>query len=245
MMNIAICDSNKVFSAIFAKEVELCFKNFFKIEYQIQHFTDVYNFQQYLSYNKIDIVFMETIVNNRNTIEWYINNINSPRTQFIFMTDNPYSAYNIYETECCYFFIKSYINKKMLLSALKRAIQNLTEKDSGKIVIKTGSKYQPVDLNKVLYIETYNNNILLHSIDNEILSVYTNLKSFSMRLPKYFLRCHKCYMVNMKHIQYIEPLRFILANGDKIPIPPKRYKFILNQYKFYIEAHYNIIEGSN
>ena len=82
-------------------------------------------------------------------------------------------------------------------------------------------------------IESFNNNIILHLVDREI-SVYCTLKDFSKNLPMNFLRCHKSYVVNMNHIKGFYRNFFTMKNGKSVPIPPKKYNSIIEEYTTYV-----------
>ena len=127
------------------------------------------------------------------------------------MTSYPQCAYNLSETNCCYFIIKQKMNDEAITSALRKAFNDL------------------------VYIETFNNNLVLHISNEEPICIYSTLKEYEKTLPPNFLRCHKCFMVNMNHIISFEKYEFKVTSGNEIPIPPKKYSKIVDIYKDYIE----------
>ncbi len=234
MLNIVICDDSKDFLEIISYKIKSCLKDKFDLECNINCFNELSTFQECIENNKIDIAFLDIMFNDENAMDWSISNIHNNYTQIIFMTSFPQCAYNISETNCCYYLVKSRINEETLSRALQRALQKITKKDPNFINVKLGSKNISVNQHDILYIETFNNNIMLHINSSENISVYSSLKDFSENLPPNFLRCHKSYMVNMNHIRSYEPHKFVLSSGDNIPIPPKKYKSIVSSYENYL-----------
>ena len=102
-------------------------------------------------------------------------------------------------------------------------------------IVKSGNKNIALNFNDLVYIETFNNNLVLHISNEEPISIYSTLKEYEKTLPPNFLRCHKCFMVNMNHIVSFEQYKFKVNSGDEIPIPPKKYSKIVDIYKDYIE----------
>ena len=234
MINIAILEDDVNYSEIISYKIEKCIAENFNLEFEMRSFNDVAEFSRFMEANKIDIAFIDIMVNGTNTMDWSVLNIRSRHTQVIFMTAYPQEAYSISETQCCYYLIKSRITDSTLSKAIQRALQKITKKDPNFINLKLGSKSISVNIHDILYIETFNNSIMLHMDSSEKISVYTSLKDFSKNLPPNFLRCHKSYMINMNHIRSYEPHKFVLRSGDSIPIPPKKYKGVVAAYENYL-----------
>ena len=174
------------------------------------------------------------MVNDENAMDWSIKNIKSRYTQIIFITSFPQCAYNISESNCCYYLVKSRIDEENLTKALKKALQKTTKKDPNMTLIKSGNKNFIINYQDIYYIETFNNNLTIHLQDMDDITIYSTLKEYADKLPPNFLRCHKCYMVNMNHIKSYEPHKFVISTGESIPLPPKKYKNIIKIYTDYL-----------
>ena len=234
MINIAICDDESSYQEIIEFKVNQCVTDILKMECNITCFNDLNELKEYIDNGRIDIAFLDIMVNDENSMDWSIKNITNRYTQIIFMTSFPQSAYNISETNCCYYLVKSRITEESLSKALKRAIQNTTKKDPNLTLVKSGNKNFAINFQDILYIETFNNNLTLHLQNDEKIVVYSTLKEYANKMPPNFLRCHKCYMVNMNHVACYEPHKFILSTEKAIPIPPKKYKSVISSYKNYL-----------
>ena len=180
-------------------------------------------------------LFLDVLLEEENAMDWSIAHLAAQSTPVIFMTSFPEAAYNISETNCCYYLVKSHIDEVSLTRALQAALRKAAGHDANMTVIRQGSLNRVVNYADVLYIETFNNNLTLHLTDGGRVSVYSSLKDFAERLPPNFLRCHKSYMVNMNHVSSFTPHLFTLRSGGTVPIPPKKYKQIVAQYRAYLE----------
>lgn len=234
MINIVICDDEISYQEIMDYKIRQCMHNTFNMECRIVCFNELKELKSYIDSNRVDIVFLDIMINDENAMDWSIKNITNKYTQIIFMTSFPQCAYNISETNCCYYLVKSRINEENLARALKKALQNNTKKDPNLTLVKSGNKNYTINFQDIQYIETFNNNLTLHLQNNKNITIYSTLKDYADKLPPNFLRCHKCYMVNMNHISSYEPHKFIITSGEMIPVPPKKYKDIINAYKNYL-----------
>lgn len=107
MLNIVICDDDIDFREIVEYKVRACLAGFFDTDYNIQKAVSLSRLAEILTDTKVDVLFLDIMVGNENSMNWSINNIRSSYTQIIFMTSFPASAYNISDSNCCYFLLKS------------------------------------------------------------------------------------------------------------------------------------------
>lgn len=234
MLKIVICDDSKAFSELLAQKVQTCVQKKFEMDCSVSCFNDLETFSDFILQNKVDIVFLDIMVREQNTIDWSIAHFHNTYTQVIFMTAFPQCAYNLSESHYCYFLIKQKITDTNLTKALQRALQNTVKKEPNLTIIKIGNKNYTIDYNDIEFIETFNNNVTLHLSQGTALTIYSSLKDYAKNLPPNFLRCHKCYMINMNCVIAYEPHKFLLKSGEVIPIPPKKYKAITQAYSSYL-----------
>ncbi len=207
----------------------------FKMEYCIVSFNNIDSFNEYIKSEKVDIAFLDIMLNDSNAMDWSIENIRNKYTQLIFMTAFPQCAYNISETNCCYYLQKSKISEDSLFKALQRALKNTSQKNPNLTIVKSEKQNIVISFQDIMYLETYRNNIIIYLSDNRKITAYGTLKDYYKQLPPNFLRCHKGYIVNMNFIQGFSPFRFVLSFGQEIPIPSKKYSEIIKTYQSYIK----------
>ena len=233
IINIAVCDDEKSYLQI----IEFKINKFLAdsgYDYEIKTFHNLHDLDNHLKNNACDILFLDIMIDNINSVEWSIENIKSKSTQIIFMTAFPDEAYLLSESRFCYYIIKPRLTEEMLSGAISKALLNLSCKKSNLTSIKIGHNSYTVNFQEVLYIESLNNNLKLHLSKGDMI-IYSTLKELQKNLPVNFLKVHKSYIVNMNHISGFKPHKFTIDNGDKIPIPTKKYIKITGQYENYIK----------
>lgn len=235
MLTVVICDDEPSYLELLALKIDKCIEDNLKIEHRAVCLSSLEQLNDFLTSEHADIVFLDIMINDTNSINWLMDCQHQFRSiPFIIMTGYPCETENLSEIECCYYLLKSKMTDNQLLKAIKRSINSITKNESRYKTISFGKKSIKLDFQNIVYIETYNNNILIHTVDKSIINVYSTLKEFSKTLTPNFLKCHKCYVVNMNYVNGYEPHSFILPDNEKIPIPPKKYKSVISSYRNYL-----------
>ena len=66
---------------------------------------------------------------------------------------------------------------------------------------------------------------------------YGRLDNLEKRLPDYFLRCHKSFLVNMKKIECIKGNEIYLYTGEEIRISRNKKNEAKDKYKFFLQKN--------
>lgn len=235
MINILICDDEKSYLEQIGFKIQKYISEQLNMECGITCCTSTDEMYEIIKSSRTDILFLDIMMNNSNSLDWLIEHQPEFRNiPVILMTAYPFETEKISEVDYCYYLLKPKATDEQLQRATRRAISSITRKKVQLETISFGHKTSTINLQDIIYIETLNNNIIIHMADTSSFTVYTTLKKFSEKLPPNFMRCHKCYMINMNHIHGYEPHTFILSNGVIIPVPPKKYKSMVNLYKHYL-----------
>ena len=180
-------------------------------------------------YNKkIDVCFLDVLLSEKNSLNWLTENSLNQKPEIIAITAFPQAVYNLSKTDACYLLLKSHIDDAALSCALQKALHNISAKRNV-VIVNIGHKYTSICADEIVFIESFNNNILLHLVDGE-LNLYSTMKDFTQKLPLNFLQCHKSYVININYVTGFRRNNFTMKNGMYIPIPPKRYKEITQKY---------------
>jgi DNA-binding LytR/AlgR family response regulator len=92
---------------------------------------------------------------------------------------------------------------------------NYVIKDS--IFIKQGHCFQKVKVDDILYLESDNNYVHVHTLKNKML-VRNSIQDYLDLLgAKHFYRVHRSYAVNINHVQTINT-EYLIINQAQIPI---------------------------
>ena len=76
----------------------------------------------------------------------------------------------------------------------------------------------------IIWVEsnTYGRHSVLHTSDGDF-RVSASLDELEKDHPDVLLRCHRCYLVNPRHIVRISRFKVVLTDGNELSIPEKKY----------------------
>ena len=92
--------------------------------------------------------------------------------------------------------------------------------ETASIEVVSNRLHMQVPLYSVLWIDTRQNAILLHT-DAGVIKTYTTYTKMKKRLDKCtdcFLTCYKGCLVNMRRISHVQDADFIMENGERVQV---------------------------
>lgn len=141
-----------------------------------------------------------------------------------------------YKVQASDYIVKNTDNfKNRIIECLKTAnneFNNLNE-DEGFILIENSEKIVKEKVDSILFIETSSDHrIRIHAYD-EIIEVYGTLKEYEEKLPNYFIKTHRSYLVNSKNIKDINKYKriIIMKNGEECLVSRLAIKDVLKCVK--------------
>ena len=211
-MKICICDDEKDFIHNF----QLLLKQYSKKHKNINQFNSFENENDLLSYfysqNDIDILFLD--------IKFQTYSIN-PSVILIFLTSFPEYALSGYKVKAFDYLVKP-LSYLQLENVLDQAISELKSNEKHFLIIKDSGNIFKIKFPEIIYIETYNRNILFHLTSGSEITGHESLKAYEDKLDERFYRCHTGYIVNMAYVTSIQKDCAIL--NSNVTVPVSRYK---------------------
>lgn len=216
-MNIAI-GNKRINISILIKEKILETSKKLNIPVNISIFTN--GTELLIDKNKFDIIFLDTDMNDITGIQ--IANcirITNNTTKLIFISDNDELVFQVLKYQPYRFIRKRYLNNE-----LKEAILSFFQsaKNSNTFICRTGNINIPVNLNEICFFEIFGHNIEVHTV-NKKFHITGTLNTLQNQLEPFgFMRIHKSYLVNIKHILNFDSKNITMSN--MIVLPFSKYR---------------------
>lgn len=187
-----------------------------EIYHNIEEFNDHYSFSNY------DIFVIDIHIDDGKGIALakYIKEKNDT-VQIIFMGSSLENISDIYEVEHCYFMASNSL-EKYLLKAIQKAMQNI-ESDSRYLFVQTKSKKITVKTKDIVFLERSQRYTYIHTV-NQSIRVAKSLDEIMIKVPRFLIRLHNSYAVNINNITEMKRENVLLNNGQVIPISRKYQK---------------------
>ncbi|MCF0146792.1 MAG: response regulator transcription factor [Clostridium sp.] len=190
---------------------------------------------EWSDYNKYDIIFLDVNLSKMSGVE--LSNIireKNTKIDIVFVTGLFKYALHGYRVRALQYLIKP-IKITDLYYCLDTTLDRINnDEEVSSFVLETSKKVIKLDYNEIYYFVMFSPYIDIHT-NSEKITVRKNISEIEMILPnEYFVRCHRSYIVNIKHIKSIVKNNIMLENGVNIPISRGKYKEVNETFINYI-----------
>lgn len=233
MLQIAICDDEQFYRKKIQKLLERYLENR-GLQYELHLFFSGKEFlNQCENSVKFDIVFLDINMDEINGIQTaaHIRSFHSD-TYIVFVT-----AFIDYALEGYKVNAVRYLMKDTLDLAMEECMTAILQKMQIAHVTFTfleGEKKLYTD--NILYVESNGHKSIFHYMEEGAVTyqIYDKLDSVESRLAGCnFLRIHKSYLVNMKHVRKISNYTAFLDTSEELPIPRLRFQTVKKTFVDY------------
>jgi len=193
--------------------------------------SDAIEATHHLNQRRIDILFLDINMPGLSGISFARSLTVSPL--IIFTTAYPEYAVEGFELDATDYLVKPYSFERFL-KAVNRALERLRENHlvegtGGKILVKADKKLYALPFAEILFIEGQGDYIRIHTRQHKLM-VHDTLKNFLESLPaEEFMRIHKSFVVNLKHIEFIEGNQVTIAK-QALSVSPVNRDELLSRF---------------
>ena len=228
MYRIALCDDDNVFLSSFRTCLEKALDEK-GAGYDLSVFSGAADLMTSIEEAEaFDLIFLDIVFEGENGIE-VAKRIRKacPRVDIVFVTIEPGYAVDGYDIAPLHFLVKP-VTPEKLDQALRRF---LAKHESDKLLIKSKGALVTMSTDDIEYIEIFSHDILIHLSIGQPVSYTGTLMELESLLPlRGFARCHKSFIINLRHVSGISRYQVALTDGQTLPIGKSRYNQIQSDF---------------
>ncbi len=230
MINIAICEDNKVDRTILVEivrhllEAKGC-------QASIDEFSSGTELLDAFHDKKFHLVFLDIVMDDMDGIETgkKIRELNA-KTEIVYNTSSSDFAIAAHEVHAMGYLLKPY-DPFRIGAMIDYYLQKYPELSQKYISVKSKWRTYHIFYKDIIYVESENKVVNFHTLNKGVIKVYGKLDDFEAKLDDdCFLRCHQSYLVNMKHVVGCSGTDFITLNQKYVPIRKSGRKAIIEQF---------------
>ncbi len=235
VINIAICEDDEKQAIINKKYIEQWFiLRELSVNISIypisENFLFNWNYEQH-----IDIIFLDITMGKMSGIE-LAKHIRSQDEEvtIIFITGEESYVFEGYKVHALDYLMKP-VKKEDIFYCLDRWKIRSLKKEMAYYLVKKGKELIKINYDDIYYFISFDHYIDINTV-NDVITFKEKIGHVEQELPTtQFCRCHRSYIVNLKHIESIYKNEIILDNGSKLPVSKSRinttYEAFMNYFR--------------
>ncbi len=214
-MNIGICDDEKGFRSSLRKVIERELQ-LSGMVYEICEFISGEELLSSLAAKAIDILFLDIEMTGMTGMEVARAIRRAAKdTVIIFVTAYPDFVFQGYEVRALHYILKPYKEEK-IKEVLHMALEELHICREQYYLVEQKSRTLRLPLRKVQYFQSDRKKVTA-VMEHGREEFYGKLSEMEGQLPKYFVRCHNRYLVNMNFVSRVEGSS-CLCGEEELPV---------------------------
>ena len=221
MIRIAICDDEKHMS----DHIRAMASDFFRKknrEIQLRTFSSG---EELLSYDgQIDILFLDIQMKGMDGMETARKLRDSKFRGFlIFITVLKEMVFQSFEVQAYDYLVKP-VEEKQFEKTMERLYTSMQNASEDSLLVQKGYEGRIIPKDGIVFCEIIDRKIYLNLASGEVVDYYERIENLETKLGSHFFRCHRSYLINLKHLKGYKNGTACMDNGKEVPVSRLRSK---------------------
>ncbi|QVK17135.1 response regulator transcription factor [Mycoplasmatota bacterium] len=145
-----------------------------------------------------------------------------PNVYIVFLTGVADYVYDGYEVGALRYLLKP-LKEKQLYNILSDVISRLESNENQYLIIKINRENVKISLDDIIFIEAMGHYVIIHTED-KVYDVKMSINNIENEIHfTFFIRVHRSYIVNIKHVDKINKENCVLSNNDTVNVSRGNY----------------------
>ena len=215
MIRIAICDDEKHMS----DHIRAMASDFFRKknrEIQLRTFSSG---EELLNYDgQIDILFLDIQMNGMDGLETARKlRAGKFRGFLIFITVLKEMVFQSFEVQAYDYLVKP-VDEKQFGKTMERLYASMQNASEDSLLVQQGYERRIVPKDEIVFCEVIDRKIYLNLASGEVVDYYERIENLETKLGSHFFRCHRSYLINLKHLKGYKNGTAYMDNHKEIPV---------------------------
>lgn len=238
MLSIAVCDDELLECLRISAKIQSLMEEM-KIPCCVEQF---YSGRELLdSLERFDLIFLDILMKGMDGMETARRcrelDFHKP---LIFLSSSRSYVFDAYDVEAFHYLVKP-VEEEKLRAVLRRVADRERQACQDYIVVSRERQRRKFFLDSVWYFEIRGRQIDVHQ-EKESYTYYEQIGVLENQLKgRGFFRCHKSYLINLRHVEGYNRQEAILDNGERIIIARRRYEAFCQAVLAYMRENGGIV----
>ena len=188
---------------------------------------------------RFDLIFLDIQMAGTNGIEAakILRKTGNPAV-LIFITGTKDYVFDAFDVMAFHYLLKP-IDQRKFMEVFERAVEEVKKRtqitEHRILPIKTREQHYAIEHRNILYVENQGRKVKIHTRE-KVIEAYAVMNELEQKLGEGFYRCHRGYLVNMKHITEYNHTSIRLNNGESVYLAKERYGEFIREYMRYLKS---------
>ncbi|MCI8991794.1 MAG: response regulator transcription factor [Eubacterium sp.] len=215
MIYIAICDDEKHMS----DHIRTMASDFFRKKNREIHLRTFTSGEELLNYNgQIDILFLDIQMKGMDGMEAARKlRASKFRGFLIFITVLKEMVFSSFEVQAYDYLVKP-VDEKQFEKTMERLYVSMQNAGEDSLLVQKGYEGRIIPKDEIVFCEIIDRKIYLNLVSGEVVDYYERIEHLEEKLDHHFFRCHRSYLINLKHLKGYKNGTAYMDNGKEVPV---------------------------
>ena len=221
MIHIAICDDEKHMS----DHIRSMVSDFFRKKNREISLRTFLSGEELLNYEgQIDILFLDIQMKDIDGMET-ARRLRADKFQgfLIFITVLKEMVFQSFEVQAYDYLVKP-VEEKQFERTMERLLASMHSVGEDSLLVQKGYEGRIIRKDEIVFCEIIDRKIYLNLVSGEVLDYYERIENLETKLGDHFFRCHRSYLINLKHLKGYKNGTAYMDNGKEVPVSRLRSK---------------------
>ena len=126
-------------------------------------------------------------------------------------------VFQSFEVQAYDYLVKP-VEEKQFEKTMERLYTSMQNASEDSLLVQKGYEGRIIREEEIVFCEIIDRKIYLNLASGEVVDYYERIENLETKLGSHFFRCHRSYLINLKHLKGYKNGTAYMDNGKEIPV---------------------------